>query len=105
MNAIYLMLGIGIPVVVVFGGALLAFSFSSGDSEYEQAEASRQAAAEIPAQESRPLVFFQPMGWSANATRRSVDDIVADIETHLHKERQAASAFARNPSHNTLMVD
>ena len=49
-------------------------------------------------------IFFQPTGWSATGKEVSVEQIVADIETHLAQEHSAAAAFARNPSARSLWI-
>jgi hypothetical protein len=97
-----LLLAIGIPVFLVFGGALLAFSFGAGD---ESEEVRSEAVKEVEQPAARPLVFFQPVGWSRDLKAASVEEIVADIEQHLHRERQAAKAFAQDPSPETLWLD
>lgn len=99
----YWILAIGIPSILILGGGMLAFAFSAEIPEAEEQPVI--AAAEQAETSSGPLVFFQPMGWSANSSKATVEDIVSDIEAHLRKERQAASRFVSDPSQRNLYVD
>ena len=79
-----LMLLIGIPVFLIFGGALLAFGFHG---EAQLIEAARPATA----LESKPLVSFQPTGWTGTMKEATVEEIVASIEAHLKRKREEAA--------------
>ena len=98
----YLMLAIGIPVFLIFGGALLAFAFSSGEPAQLQPTAERVAAETSKA---HPLVFFQPVGWSSRMNEATIEEVVASIERHLRQEQQVAASFARDPSSPSLFID
>ena len=92
----YLMLAIGIPVFLVFGGALLALAFSPGSSQVHDAVALRVTP------EQEPMFFFNPVGEKDERAPVSADELVSSIEFHLRRENQAAREFAHNPSHETL---
>ena len=94
-----LMLAVGIPVLLIFGGALLAFSFSA------EADAAEADAAQPRAEAPSTLVFVEPVGWSSKMKESSVEEIVSSIETHLRKERRMARAFAEDPSSANLHLD
>lgn len=104
MNAIYLMLAVGIPVLLLFGGALLAFAVAHtpADSPVQpEPTVAEQTQPAAPA----PLVFFQPVGWTDTMQQATADEIVASIEAHLKAERRAAQSFVKDPSNQTLWVD
>ncbi|MCC6746983.1 MAG: hypothetical protein IT371_04945 [Deltaproteobacteria bacterium] len=85
---------VGLLVMVLFGGAALAFAFGPDESK---PSAPRQVTTASP-----PIVLFQPTAWSAAGKPVAVDTLVAELERHLRAEQQAASNFARDPSHRTL---
>lgn len=82
-----LMLLIGLPLFLVFGGALLAFGFAH--QREPEVQATVHQASEPPSPEHRPLVFFQPVGWTNRMREASVEEIVTSIEAHLRQEHQA----------------
>ncbi len=81
-----LMLMIGIPVFLVFGGALLAFAFQ-GDGALGQPT---QPSTSL---ESRPLISFQPTGWNKAMREASVEEIIASIEAQLQRKHEEAAQF------------
>ena len=78
------MLAIGIPVFLIFGGALLAFSFRPED-EQETLEYETEA---ITAEKLQP----------------STDELVSAIESHLREEQAAVEDFACNPDEESLLA-
>ncbi len=97
----YLMLAIGIPVFLVFGGALLALAFSSG-AEEEIRDAEIPRAVE---QQKAPSFFFRPVDLQADRPKVSVEELLAGIEAHLRRENKVTRAFADDPSPTTLWLD
>lgn len=89
-------LAIGIPVFLIFGGALLALGFAASDED---------EALGLAEQPREQALFFGPMGWSAGKQAMSTEELVASIEAHLRQESRVASAFARDPSVRTLWLE
>jgi len=97
----FIALAIGIPIFLLFGGALLALGFSVSD-EPEPEAAKAQTTVEQPGQRA---LFFGPMGWAAGAQDLTTEELIASIEDHLRQENRLASAFARDPSARTLWLE
>lgn len=98
-----LMLAIGIPVLFIFGGALLAFAVSSAPVEDEV------AVAEPAVEQARPAAqgfFFLPAGVALKpGDEASIEAQILALEAHLKREQQAAQAFAHNPSVESLWAE
>lgn len=94
------MMIVSMLVLLLIGSAGLAFAFGSADEHHQQ-----QEPLQDPASQPRPLVFFQPTGWSANGKRLEVDQIVRQIEGHLRDERSAATPYVEEPSADRLHLD
>lgn len=94
MTGLWIAFGIGLVVVLVFGGALLGFAVSPAD----------QREQEPAAPEALRLVSFQPVAWSGEMKHATVAQIVDNIEQHLREEGRAAEAFARDPSIDSLRL-
>ena len=97
----YLMLAIGIPVFLVFGGALLALAFSSSAEEEARDAEMPRTAKKLRA----PTFFIRPAGQQAASPKVSADKVVSDIEAHLRQENKVAKAFADDPCPTTLWLD
>jgi hypothetical protein len=100
----FLALAIGIPVFLLFGGAMLAFAFNepARDEDYAEAILGEPVSVVQPAEQ---VCFLGPVGWMAGSEKLSVEDLVACVEGHLRDEAEATKAFAEKPSARTLWSD
>lgn len=90
-------LAIGIPVFLIFGGALLAFTVSP---EFEPDRAEQRVA---PSASAPQLLFWAPD--APPALFASPEDVVAHVEAHLLRDADAGQHFANDPSAEALWAD
>lgn len=109
----YLMLVIGIPVIFVFGGALLALAFTM-PREDEDVRAADAPAEQVAVPAVAPAFFFAPAGaldagreivGPSGAGRDAIEERIRALELHLRRENAAVRAFALDPSVESLWAD
>lgn len=91
MTGLWIVMGVGFVVFMVFGGALLGLTVTPAREQEAEAQPAR-------------LVSFQPVAFNEQAREATVEQIVLDIERHLRQEGEAAAAFARDPSLDALRL-
>jgi hypothetical protein len=94
-----LALAIGIPVFLIFGGALLALAFTG---VYDEQDAARHEAR--PGEHSR-LFIPSPAQPKAGPSRLTVEELITAVEGHLRDETAATQAFVQRPSVQSLWLD
>ena len=89
---------IGAPILFIIASTvgILAFSVSAPAPEAPRAVATK------PREELAP-VFVHPM--PKQLEPMPIDDVVAQLESHLRHEREVAARFASDPSSTTLSLN
>lgn len=94
-----LALAIGIPVFLIFGGALLALAFTGAYDEQD-------AVADEARPDNQPKLFFLSSARpSVIASKPTVEELITAVEGHLRNETAATQAFVRRPSVQSLWLD
>jgi hypothetical protein len=92
---------IAIPVLFVVIGTAAALSFAKESTDSLDTE-----SWIIPTVATRPpAVLFKPLPRAIGNEAESLKDLVAAVEAHLRREREAAQNFTLSPSTQTLWVN
>jgi len=95
---------IGVPVFFVVAGTLGALSFAVGAGPENEQPAEQPVVARRPGAIIRPAVAHPLPMVLDEASAREDSELVIALERRLAHERAAATAFARNPSSQTLWL-
>ncbi|MCZ7583143.1 MAG: hypothetical protein M5R36_07285 [Deltaproteobacteria bacterium] len=98
-----------LPVLFIFIGTIAALSVTRGTSHpesYQAKNVSTDSMAKRIVPDRPTAILFQPSAKPTQPPQEvAMEDLLIAIETHIRNEREAAHAFTRDPSAQTLSLN